>query len=238
MSREPSNRKANADSISPHYQGGRGEIYATKRKYRQDVLNHLGYQLQKRFFAPFLKKNMNVLDFGCGNGSLAKALEPHVNSIEGLEVNSRPRDLAISQNLVVYDQISNLPDGKLYDAIISNHVLEHIPNVIATLKILRGHMQPDGIFIILLPIEDFRTARNKRWRSNDPDHHLHTWTPLLFGNTLQEAGLEPIKLSVITHTWTPKLFFLGDTWFQQLACYILSMLLKRRQLLAVAVKMS
>ena len=64
---------------------------------------------------------------------------------------------------------------------------------------------------------------------------MQTWTPLLFGNVLQEAGLKPLELRVVTHAWTPKLFFLGDTMIQSAACYLLSVYLKRRQLLAVAI---
>ena len=62
----------------------------------------------------------------------------------------------------------------------------------------------------MLPIEDFREKRNQEWDANDPNHHLHTWTPLLFGNTLAEAGFIPRELRVVTHAWHPKLFFLGN----------------------------
>lgn len=223
------------DSVASHYEGEAGEKYAKGRE--QDALNHLGYQLQKKFFIPFLDKNMRVLDFGCGNGSLAKALAPHVSSIEGVEINQFPRNLARGkQQLEVYASLDCLPSDGKYDAIISNHVLEHIPNVIDTLKILHSHLVPHGIFVTMLPIEDFRSRDNREWREDDKNHHLHTWTPLLFGNTLTEAGFFPKQLKVITHAWSPKLFFLGDNWLQDLACLLLSVLLKRRQLLAVAVK--
>lgn len=221
------------ETIASHYQGDKGVDYATGR---QDTLNHFGYQLQKKFFIPFLTKDMHVLDFGCGNGSIAKALESHVASIEGLEVNSYARSLAVTQNLTVYDSLNSLPKDKQFDAIISNHVLEHIPDVVNTLKVLSHHLTPEGVFVTVLPIEDFRARRNRQWDPNDPNHHLYTWTPLLFGNTLQEAGFEPKELKIITHAWTSKLFFLGDTWLQGLACWVLSVLMKKRQLLAVAVR--
>ena len=224
-------RHQSKDTIASHYQGAKGIDYATGR---QDVLNHLGYQLQTKFFRPFLTKDMHVLDFGCGNGSIAKALESHVASVEGLEVNPYARRLATTQDLTVYDSLSSLPPEKRFDAIISNHVLEHIPDVVNTLKVLGSHLAPGGVFVTVLPIDDFRATRNQTWTPDDPDHHLHTWTPLLFGNTLQEAGFEPKELKIITHAWYPKLFFLGDTWLQSIVCWLLSVLLKKRQLLAVA----
>ena len=223
------------DSVASHYKGEAGVKYSKGRG--QNVLNHIGYELQKKFFTPYLKKNMNVLDFGCGNGSLAKALEPYVASIEGLEINKSPRKLAINENHIkVYSSLACLQKTKKYDAVISNHVLEHIPNVIDTLKLIYTHISPLGIFVTMLPIDDFRSKVNRTWNADDENHHLHTWTPLLFGNTLSEVGFVPKKLKIVTHAWSPKLFFLGDTWIQSVACRLLSVLLRRRQLLAVAVR--
>jgi len=223
------------DSIASHYRGDKGEEYSIGIK--QDVLNHFGFQLQKKPFMPYLNMDMNVLDFGCGNGSLAKAIEPYVASIEGVEVNEFTRNMAIKeQNLKVHESLESLPDINKYNAIISNHVLEHIPNVISTLRILHKHLKPGGLFITILPIDDFRSKTNRNWRPGDPDHHLHTWTPLLFGNALSEAGYTPVKLKVMTSAWTPRLFFLGDGLAQNIAGYLLSAYLKRRQLFAVATK--
>lgn len=220
------------NNIASHYIGEKGKDYLYN-----ETLNHLGYQLQKKFYIPYLNKKMNVLDFGCGTGSLIVALQPYVGSIEGLEINENPRSIAtIQQNLIVHESLETLPDSKKYDVIISNHVLEHIPNVVDTLKKLHNHLVPGGIFITVLPIDDFRSSENSHWNSNDKDHHLHTWTPLLFGNTLDEAGFLPKQLKVITSAWSPKFFFLGDTWMQSIINYLLSVFLKKRQLLAVGIR--
>lgn len=219
-------------SVAPHYLGTKGEEYA--RTHGMSVTNSLGYRLQSKFFKPYLRQDMHVLDFGCGNGALAEILEAHVGAIDGLEVNPHMRDRAVKRGLNVYESIASLPNDKRFDAIISNHVLEHIPDVVTTLKKLREYLADGGVFITMVPIEDFRTRRNRRWRSNDKDHHLHTWTPLLFGNTLQEAGFIPNTLEVITSAWMPRAFFLGETWLQQSMCYLTSRILRRRQLRAVA----
>lgn len=218
--------------VASHYVGEKGREYAYG--HQQQILTHMGYRLQSKFFLPFLRTDMQVLDFGCGNGSLAKALQPHVKGIEGLEVNQYARELAIMQGINVYDSITSIPNGKEYDAIISNHVLEHIPDVVTTLRLLRHYLCAGGICVVVVPIEDFRTRRNRHWNPRDKDHHLHTWTPLLFGNTLSEAGFTPRTLDVIASAWTPRLFFLGDTWLQSCASYLVSCCLRRRQLRAVA----
>jgi cyclopropane fatty-acyl-phospholipid synthase-like methyltransferase len=216
---------------SSFYKDKQGEEYA---KYiGQNEINHLGHKLNSKFYIPFLNKDMHVLDFGCGNGSLAKAIEPYVVSIEGLEINEYPRTIATTQGLNVYSSIEQLSGVRKYDAIISNHVLEHIPNVIETLSLLREHLNPGGLFITMLPIDDYREATNKRWNPKNMDRHLHTWTPLLLGNTFTEAGFSPISISVVSHAWSHRFFFLGDTFLQSLTCKALSIILKRRQILAV-----
>ena len=154
------------DSIASHYKGTAGETYSKGRM--QNEINHLGYTLQAKFFTPHLSKKMRVLDFGCGNGSLAKAIEPHVFSVEAIEINAYPREIAIKeQELTVYDGLSALPEEQKYDAIISNHVLEHIPNVIETLAILRSHLVSGGLFLTMLPIDDFRERNNRKWKIED-----------------------------------------------------------------------
>lgn len=219
--------------ISNHYQGERGRKYV---EGRQDILNHLGYRLQSSFYLPHLKSEDEVLDFGCANGSLAMALKPKIRRIVGLEVNEHSRRLAEGQGLEVYSSLDDLPKGQLFDKIISNHVLEHIPNVFGVLSILREHLKINGQLIVIVPIEDFREKRNLIWRENEYNRHLYTWTPLLFGNLLSEAGFTPLRLEVITQAWSPKLFFLGDGVIQRIAGFVLSVLKKRRQLLAVATR--
>jgi 2-polyprenyl-3-methyl-5-hydroxy-6-metoxy-1,4-benzoquinol methylase len=225
---------AGKDSIATHYQGADGKRYALGR--RHDILNDLGSDLQCRYFTEFLKKDMNVLDFGCVNGSLANSIAPSVSSIEGLEVNPYTRDLAILRNnLTVFESLDALPPDRIYDAVVSNHVLEHIPNVVETLKGIRDRIVPGGLFITVLPIDDFREKINRKWSSDDPNKHLHTWTPLLFGNTLAEAGFSPQELKIVTSAWTPRLFFLGNGRLQSVAGYFLALMRKRRQLVAVAI---
>ena len=220
-------------NIASAYSGDKGEAYFIGRG--QDKLMHLGYRLQAKFYRPHLKKHMEVLDFGCGNGSMAAILSDDVSSIEGFEVNERPRELAREElGLTVYSGFEALPAGRLYDAIISNHVFEHIPYPISMLSQLRDRLKPNGVLIIMVPVEDFRTARNIDWKSLDVNQHLHTWTPLQFAHTLREAGFEPREVRTITSAWTHKAFFLGEGLLQSVFGQLFARLKRRRQLLAVA----
>jgi hypothetical protein len=46
----------------------------------------------------------------------------------------------------------------------------------------------------------------------------------------------PLEVRVITSAWSPRLFFLGDGALQRAAGVVLSVVKRRRQLLAVASK--
>jgi hypothetical protein len=93
--------------------------------------------------------------------------------------------------------------------------------------------------VLCLPIDDWRAQRV--YLPQDINHHLHTWTPQLLGNSLCEAGFTPERFSIriLTDAWfpgmtrisrrTPALLLLA-------ARRIFSALAKRRQLLAVARK--
>lgn len=221
------------EQIASGYAGTRGDAYFAGRG--QDTLMHRGYRLQARFYRPYLDRTMRVLDFGCGNGSMAAVLREDVASIEGLEVNDKPRALAREAfGLTVHATLDAIPVERRYDAIVSNHVLEHVPHPIAVLRELGGHLQADGLLVIMVPIEDFRTRRNQDWRSPDINQHPYTWTPLQFAHLLREAGFEPQKVEVISSAWTPRAFFLGEGLLQDLFCAGFARLRKRRQMLAVA----
>ena len=223
-----------SESNDKYYSGESGEAYA--KHIGQDTLFHKGHVLQSKFYLPYLSENMDVLDFGCGNGALAKILSQSVRSIEGLEVNDYPRSLAKTRNnLKTYSSIQDLSvSGKKFDAIISNHVLEHVPNPIETLKQLREFLKPNGILVMMLPIDDFRSAENKQWQPGNLDRHLHTWTPLLIGNTFEDSGYFPTTIKIISSAWSERFLFLGVGFIQTVVCRLLSSYLKSKQLLVVA----
>lgn len=221
--------------IASTYEGDKGDAYFEGRG--QDNLLHLGYYLQADYYRPHLSAGMDILDFGCGNGSMLSILREHVASAEGLEVNDMPRALARkSFGFTVYDSLDAIPADKQYDAIVSNHVIEHVPNPIDALQALGEHLKPGGKLVVMVPIEDFRARRNRDWRAPDINRHLHTWTPLQFANTLREAGFEPQHVDLINSAWSHKLFFLGKGLLQSVAGRLLATITKRRQILAVATK--
>jgi 2-polyprenyl-3-methyl-5-hydroxy-6-metoxy-1,4-benzoquinol methylase len=220
--------------IKDNYTGSAGSQYFLH--VGQNEVNHLGHRLNSKFFLPYLTKHMDVLDFGSGNGSLAKIISQNVKSCCGIEVNEHARNVSKAvNNIKTFASISEAKgEGKKFDAIISNHVFEHIHNPRDTIIELCKLLKQGGTLILMLPIDDFRNSQNKNWATGNVDRHLHTWTPLLLGNTLEDSGLSPQKIEIVNYAWSYRFFFLGDGILQKIVCNLLSKFLRRRQLFAIA----
>jgi hypothetical protein len=55
--------------------------------------------------------------------------------------------------------------------------------------------KPQGTIRLVVPGELATHPRQKAWRPN-PDRHLHTWTPLAFGNLAERCGFRSIRTTV------------------------------------------
>jgi len=69
------------------------------------------------------------------------------------------------------------------------------------------------------------------------NHHLYTWTPLLFGNLLTDAGFAVESCRVYTHAWKRKSLLLHGRVLEplyNLAAWMLAVGLRSRQIHAVA----
>jgi SAM-dependent methyltransferase len=151
-------------------------------------------------------------------------------------VNPAAAQIARASEYSVYGSVAEIPADAAYDAIVSNHVFEHVRDVAGTLEQLRTRLKPGGLLITKLPIDDWRNPQQHIWSADDVDHHLHTWTPRLFANVLFEAGYEVREAKVICSAWHPKLFPLVKLGLGGLAFRALAVIKRRRQLLAVGMR--
>lgn len=162
-------------------------------------------------------------------------LKEHVARIDGLEVNPASAAVARDSGCRVYSDLDQIPTDFKYDAVVTNHVLEHLRDVCTTLEILRSSLKSGGKLVAVLPIDDFRERNQRRWDPNDINHHLATWPPRLFANVLFEAGFEVQECRVITSAWHPRLAPLMVPGLTRIVCWSTAVALRRRQLLAVAI---
>lgn len=190
-------------------------------------------RVRAKIFAPHISQHDSVLDFGCAGGALLAAL-PGGRKI-GVEINDVARSAAEQQfGLDVVKTLADVPEHSV-DVVVSSHTLEHIASPFEALRSLRSVLKPGGRLVLLLPIDDWRSQR--RWRENDINRHLYTWTPMNIGHLLTEAGFQPMSIRVIHRT-----FMRGFGWLNrrlpgpayEAVSWLYSHVRHRQELLALA----
>ncbi|MFN0313863.1 MAG: class I SAM-dependent methyltransferase [Burkholderiales bacterium] len=164
---------------SDHYLGEKGASYFAW----QGGGGLFGGRINAHKFADLVRPDSTVLDFGCGGGFLLKNL--HCHRRLGVEINPAARQHAATLGIECYATTHDVPDG-IVDLVITDHALEHVPYPIGALEDLRKKIKPGGRLALCVPINNWREDRI--YNPEDQNHHLHTWTPQLMGNTLAEAG--------------------------------------------------
>jgi SAM-dependent methyltransferase len=218
-----------------HCTGERGLAYAGQHQQLSDV-NAPEHAINADCFRPYVQSSDHLLDFGCGNGGMLRQLSQFVKRAEGLEVNPAARAVAAASGLRIYSSLSEQPSGPTYDKVVSNHVLEHVRNVCGTLLALRAHLVTGGALVVKLPIDDIRERRQRSWGTDDPGHHLWTWTPRLFANVLIACGFEVLESRVVSQAWHPRLFAFYRTGLRLPLLWLFATLENRRQLFAAGRK--
>jgi SAM-dependent methyltransferase len=219
---------------SEHYLGAQGESYFRWQKEIGDE----GAIINARSFQKYIREKDCVLDFGCGGGFLAKNLS--CGRRLGVEINPAASVVAKRNGIECFADLSELPDLQV-DVAISNHALEHVAAPVEIMAELHRRIKPNGVLVLKLPIDDWRTQR--KIAPDDINHHLYTWTPQLLFNCLTEAGFDKgrISVSVSSYAWFPgalKAYKVLPEFIFDIGCGAFSRLKKRRQLIAVATKAS
>lgn len=217
---------------SDHYRGEAGSRYFDWQNKHGEVSG----RIEARKFRAYVKPTDAVLDFGCGGGHLLRNLG--CARLVGVEINPAARIIAAQGGVECHESIAGVEDNS-FDVVISNHALEHVPFPISTLRALRDKLRPSGVLVLCVPVDDWRAQQ--KYDCQDVNHHLHTWTPQLLGNSLFEAGFTPEQFSVhlLTHAWfpgTPRIYGKFPEVVFDILCQMFAFVAKRRQILAVARK--
>jgi len=223
-------RPPGVKSALTYYEGEQGVRYFARQ-------NRGGLdqgRLEAWKFAPYVRPTDTVADFGCGSGALLASLD--CAHRVGIEVNPAACAEAARHNIEIHHDPRSAGAARAH-VVISNHALEHVPSPFEALAALREILMPGGRLVVCVPIDDWRTQRT--FRPDDPDHHLYAWTPQLLGNLLAAAGFRVDSIRIVSRCFPPgwrRLFGRVPGPVFELLSFLSSVLLRRRQLLAVATK--
>ena len=125
-----------------------------------------------------------VLEIGVGLGTNLRYLR--CREKVGFDIGDYGRESCEAYGIEFCTDMADLGDRK-FSTVILHHVIEHVPNPLATIETARGFLEPDGRILIFVPNDAPRLER--RYRKDDPNHHLYSWSALTLGNLVESAGL-------------------------------------------------
>ena len=195
-----------SDLISNHYDDKYFDWQAS--------IGEFGGWANQSKFAEYISSDNRVLDFGCGGGFLLKRMQ--CSKKVGVEVNPSAAATARQNGIEVFGSVEEMPD-RYVDVIISDNALEHTLQPLEELKALYRKSKAGGKIIFVVPCESI----SYRFKRNDVNHHLYSWSPMCIGNLFTEAGFSVIESKPYVHKWPPKYRFIakvGGRRLFEIAC--------------------
>ena len=95
-----------------------------------------------------------VLEVGCGDGFLAARLAARVDEVVALDLDAPVLERARARfpdarvDWRLGDLMTWQPDGRPFDAVVSNATLHHLPDIGAALRRMAGFLRPGGVLAI------------------------------------------------------------------------------------------
>jgi len=144
--------------------------------------------------APLMRTGMRVLEVGCAEGELGKRIKAQTKlHYTGIEP-SRDAEVAAKVLDAVYnDSSALLPCGaeSRFDAMLTFHVLEHIPDPSAELTRWANLLRPDGWLMIEVPHGGGHPDISQDLNAE----HLHQFTTASLACLLQRGGFDILRTS-------------------------------------------
>lgn len=143
-----------------------------------------------------------MLDVGCGSGTSLLEAKALGATTFGIEADPNVRPIAAALGLTIH--FGNLQDkpfpGQLFDLIVMNQVIEHLPDPDEGLRILSERLRPEGRMVLVFPNTGslWRQLSGTRWINWHIPYHLHHFDKKHFERMARRCGLEVVRSRTIT----------------------------------------
>lgn len=146
-----------------------------------------------------------LLDVGCGTGDVVVAAQERGWAAAGVEPIAESAAIARSKGADVMAtdlESSGLPEGS-FDVVSAHHVLEHLTDTTAFVRLLARWTRTDGIVTVEVPnfASGARRDRGDRWIHLRPLEHVSHFEPATLRATLERAGLVDVRVRSLTLQW-------------------------------------
>lgn len=140
-------------------------------RYLRDV-----YEAVERSGRLTLNENTRLLEMGSGSGAFLSVARSEIPKAWGVEPDRESWDwIASQEGLTVYRSVGELPEHDRFDLIVMFHVLEHLPDPVGFLKILKGKLAENGKIVVEVPNCDDAMLGNKAYRKKYFYQKAHLW---------------------------------------------------------------
>ncbi|MES2849577.1 MAG: class I SAM-dependent methyltransferase [Bacteroidota bacterium] len=172
---------------------GNGGIKTSLKKLFQAIgaKKNLLYSAALKAFLTIrnVKKEMTILDYGCGAGQFVKEL------VEMGFTNARGYDPFLPENISLNGELYLSGDLSLFkntywDLVTLNHVFEHVYDPVQTLKDIHKIMPVGGKLLLRFPVIDsFAFEKYKEnWVQFDAPRHINLFTRKSLRMAVSQAG--------------------------------------------------
>ena len=175
-------------------------VYEKEMAVGYDNNPEVSTQLKEIFtqFKKYLPIEINILDFGCGDGrAIVLAKELGFKNIYGLEISNHLLKRARGVGAIVFDDINEIPKDLRFDIIIADNVFEHVPNLNGELLNIKKIMSDNGTLIAFVP-----NIRSKKMHTGYLDllWNTHYWqfNPETFSGLLKRNDFNVLDCKTLT----------------------------------------
>jgi 2-polyprenyl-3-methyl-5-hydroxy-6-metoxy-1,4-benzoquinol methylase len=138
---------------------------------------------------------MRLLDVGCGGGWFLRICKRLGALKQGVEPSRYAAEIAQKQGTRVFhgtleQYIEQAPSNTQFDIITANHVVEHLPDPVETLRAMNRLLALGGFVWIAVPNAAYPICRalKGRWYSSDLPYHLMHFSPASMAEARRRAG--------------------------------------------------
>lgn len=162
-----------------------GEISHWWYRVRREIVKNI-------FEKYFQKKNLKILDVGCGTGALMKEIGSYGN-VYGLDFSEKAIEFCRERgekNLTL-GSINKIPfEDNFFDAVISLDVLEHVENDARAISEIKRVLKKEGISIVFVPAFMFLWSK-----TDELSCHFRRYTLSDLKKKIGGEGLSIVRMS-------------------------------------------